>query len=406
MILQAVKVFNMSPLQSPEQSNALDVPTAAAQISSGPSSKLTPYPEVGTPTNQTPGNAGQPQAGALASTKSFDNDFASTRGAKRPNKVAFAVALIALTFIFAEVLARVVAVTGQFNPAVSDEFADKMLIANRASTQPALIFLGSSYTESAVYSELLSGQLRQAGYAVDVKNLAMTGEGASPNVQLKLLKAAVESGTKPIAVFYDVSPLFGFLVNSHSRIPDTNVPVYLLAYRARYGELLRSLPQIILAPHTVTAAGFLAKRQTTSPDGWLPRSNVVNSETLQSSLMLRRKLIESHQMSRKFYEVLSDVKQFCDSKQIPFVLVWYPTMPQSDALYANLGVTSDNFYALMNDAVNIWHVRFMNLHGALNSLNFADCEHLNTAGADRVTSKISQTLMSDGFVDMLSGAHQ
>lgn len=312
-----------------------------------------------------------------------------------------------VTVCLLEGLARVIAAVGQYNPLTTDEFYVKKALAETPGAGPSILFMGSSYTDRSIYADLLTEHLHHGGYAATVKNLAMLGRGGAPQAQLALLQASVKSAGKPVAVFYDISPLLGFLAEREQQnlLPPESMP-YLLLYREKYASLLRALPSVITAPDTTPPGVFGARQDHISPAGWNPNFGLVDSASLAQSIDVRKKLIGQEKFGADCFEMLAPVRDYCAQNGVPLIFVWYPTMQASDDLYAEHGVAAEDFARQCQDFANKSQTSFLNLHLKMNRLSFSDCDHVNVNGAEALTEKMARILMSDPFRRVLPRSQQ
>ncbi len=322
-------------------------------------------------------------------------------------KIIQALVVVVSTLFFFEGLARVIAVVGQYDPLTSDEFLLKQRLAETPTKNSAIVFMGSSFTSASIYADILASQLQKSGTQSDVKNLAMQGQGAAPAVQLKLLRRAIDSGNKPSVVLCDVSPLLGCVaerLENHQQL--TPFSPYLLVYRARFNRLLRGLPGILAAPSTVSTAGFGINTPPQSTKGWNPILEASDDQSMAGSLQQRQALAHQYRSSPQFFKLLEPLQALCLQEKIPLVLVYYPTTPESDAVYQKLGIPPEQFVRLCTEMATKQQVHFINLHAPLDRTYFADCDHVNAAGAVFITQKMLQLMSTDKFQQLLQARTQ
>jgi hypothetical protein len=296
----------------------------------------------------------------------------------------------------------VLATVGQYNPITTDEFYVKKALAETPGTGQSILFMGSSYTDRSIYTDLLTERLQRAGYAVNAKNLAMLGRGGAPQAQLPLLQAAVKSNGKPLAVFYDISPLLGFLAEREEKLllPPENLP-YLLTYREKLAALLRALPSVISAPDSTPPGVFGARQDHISALGWNPNFGLVDRPTMDQSIEVRKKLIGEEKFGTESFQMLAPIQDYCAQQTIPLIFVWYPTSALSDNLYAEHGLTPEEFVSDCQEFTQKTGASFLNLHSKMDRIAFADCDHVNVTGAEALTEKMAQIITSDPFRQVL-----
>jgi len=349
----------------------------------------------------------QPRAANEQNTENLSIDGDCERPLRKEQRrlsvgVIQALFVVVATLLTLESLARVIAVVGQYDPLTSDEFLLKQRLAETPTKNPAIVFMGSSFTAASIYADVLASQLQKSGTQADVKNLAMQGQGASPAVQMRLLRSAIDSGNKPSVVLCDVSPLLGFVaerLENHQQL--TPFSSYLLVYRARFCRLLRSLPGMLCAPSTVSTAGFGVNTPPQSTKGWNPILEASDDQSIDASLQQRQALAHQHRSSPQFFKLLEPLQALCLKEKIPLVFVYYPTTPESDAVYQKLGIPPEQFVRLCTEMTTREQVHFINLHAPLDRTFFADCDHVNAAGAVFITQKMLQLMTTDKFQQLL-----
>jgi hypothetical protein len=328
---------------------------------------------------------------------------------KRPmsQRLILAALTVVVTLCLLEGLARVISTVGQYNPVTTDEFYVKKALAETPETGRSILFMGSSYTDRSIYADLLTERLQRSGYAVNAKNLAMLGRGGAPQAQLPLLQAAVKASGKPLAVFYDISPLLGFLAEREEKLllPPENLP-YLLTYREKLAALIRALPSVISAPDSTPPGVFGARQDHISAAGWNPNFGLVDRPTMDQSMEVRKKLIGEEKFGTDSFQMLAPIQDYCAQQTIPLIFVWYPTSRVSDDLYAEHGLPPQDFVRDCQEFAQKSGTSFLNLHSKMDRIAFSDCDHLNVTGAEALTEKMAQVIMSDPFKQVLPRSQQ
>jgi hypothetical protein len=381
------------------------------------------------------------------------NTHSNRHNLPRPKQILLSLFVIAATLLVCETLARIVVALGNPPDFGSINFDRKYALAHVYSKQkktvPSLIFLGTSYTEAAIYADYMQQLLKSDNILdVDVLNLAVRSSWTRD--QLFLLKNAMNAKSVPLIVFYDVSPIgFGLngdyaerfseqLAKSHknyllepkddglnsfkSKVKDFS---YLVRYRPYFKQLLVELPK-----QAFNLEGFRAYIRKYSPStessgrGWTPLPSMATESELAETESIRTGNFKAWSMPDKLdpeqisYKGLNTLSAFCRKNHIPLVLLWLPVHKRAESVWKNaLGLSAQDCQKGFAKLVDNRNVFLMDFHNSLaqrdetsraqtNLYNpdFADCDHVNAIGAIKTTDMIESKLCQPPFNAILKNA--
>jgi len=358
-----------------------------------------------------------------------DTGHLSARSFSVLKQLATVILAVILVLVLLEVGTRFLVVTG--NPPMfgTREFDSKFHLATTpigATQDKTLFFLGTSHALTAIYPELLKEELNP-NFHLNAINLATSG--GLPENQVLLLKAAVKSGYKPAAVFYEAGPLaasdcadlnsettglkssaYGnfFITPAHDWLGElASLPqkhLYIVRYRSWLKLLLMGAPKAVLSPDGKQQSDMQAKEllRGISPLGWSPYYKVATKDELSKTGLFIRNIIGTKRNLQDPTAValvlnkLQPIQEECRALRIPLVLVWMPEVGECEQSYKEmLNIDSRQFANILQRFCAENKLRFLDLHNTLtNSDYFADCTHVNAAGGTACTKHLAALLNS------------
>jgi hypothetical protein len=299
-------------------------------------------------------------------------------------------------FIAAEALSRII--VHLLNPPVSyhKSFDYKFDIASHAPklNHPEIFIFGDSRMDNGIYADYLERKLKQAGYDLQVINLATPGQAL--DMSQLLLETAIKAGHKPNLVIINAqignfqpaehgnlltkTYMGNCIVANQSQHPDETFDCFIrkhlffYRYRTLLKEFLSKLPDYLSSeesPYT-----YSSNTTYYSPRGWQPLLAITAD----------RQKIYTPELPQPFdysmYSFQSEVSfsrfyQLCKNKKIRILMIQLPEYGTSD------------HKAFFRRAEQYYGIRYLNLHDSLrDDSTYYDSVHLNAAGAIHATEML------------------
>ena len=305
----------------------------------------------------------------------------------------------------------------------------------------SLLFLGTSYIEQGIYSDLIALKLKERGVDLDVRNLAV--RGSWPHDQLFLLDKAVKHGTRPAAVFCDVGPLgigwdtrtaecyspqLAGSIAAFELIPNANGlsdkakrflldNSYLFRFQRYFKALLMKLPELVFDPRQTFT--MLEKEETLldmSPSGWVAAGEIATYDTInltvEKKIQRYKSWLNNRKPDKKYLQCsgFAALKKYCKEQCIPLVLLWMPCTPQAERIWqGSMDLSSEEClecFSKLADGEDTW---FVDLHSILtkpgvngcDKSKFVDCDHLNALGGIATSEYITELLLKPPYASFL-----
>lgn len=364
-----------------------------------------------------------------------DSPVARTKG--RSYQIRVTLASIFIVLLMFELFARFLVALGDPVQFCDSEFDSKWQIASHVQNPktPQIFVLGTSYSERAVYSELITERLQKQGIDVNITNLASSGSFAKD--WLFQLKTALKHSSSCKAVVIEVSKM-GFLLP-----PSTN-EVYRKELLDSYLSFLLAEPKnpkelLIACLNTVSYAfryrGYLKSLTSEMPinmlsgdagrknwvntathcefskSGWGPGYNFVTAEALEFSKSERTKTVELflQQLDRKQmpYGSIKSAVEFCRKENIPVIFLWLPVHPEFDRWYTETTkISAEQFKNVILREAKACNAKLIDVHSFSDQSSFHDGDHVNAMGAVKVSDTIAQLLSGPEFAQLLKPQKQ
>lgn len=347
-------------------------------------------------------------------------------------QIRVTLASIFVVLLMFELFARFLVSLGDPVQFCDSEFDSKWQIATHVQNPktPQMFVLGTSLSERAIYSELITERLKKEGVDVNITNLASSGSFCKD--WLFQLKTALKHSTSCKAVVIEVSKM-GFLypasvtqtyrkelLDSYSSFlltepkNQTELLISLLntvSYAFRYRSYLKSLTSEIPLNMLFGDAGRknwvnTATHSEFSKSGWGPGYNFVTSEALEFSKSERKKTIDLflNALDRKqmAYSSIKPAIEFCAKEHIPVIFLWLPVHPEFDRWYEETTkISAELFEEVISREAKTCNAKVIDMHTFSDSSSFQDGDHLNAVGAVKVSEGIAQILSSPEFDQLL-----
>lgn len=347
-------------------------------------------------------------------------------------KFMAAVFAIASILLVAECIARLVICS--INPIQfgSSEFDAKMRMVDTPLPpgKPCIYFLGTSNTSSAIYADLIASRLQKAGKDIVVRNIGCSG--SYPKEQLLILGHALKRSPGPAMLIYECIPgafvlpegtinEFGprFKNSLYARNLQSDWPILkrfdlwmkqnicLVRYRSTLRERLTEIPANIFAPHE-----FIWKKASTnstnadiSPSGWAPIYQMLNEDTLNSTIRRRSAWIagvkekESAEKKRSKYFFAQNIFALARKYNVKTALLWLPLHPRFQSVSNSaLHTTDQEATAQIVNAAKLDNCQLIDMHHYDIEQDFFDCYHLNASGGVEISKKIADQLIAQSDV--------
>lgn len=310
--------------------------------------------------------------------------------------------------------------------------------------KPTMLLLGDSYMNMAIYPELLAHRLGQSGLRPEIRNLANPGNNA--RMSLFFLKQAMAKGAHPKLVLLNLNPaLFNpdqvwesetlfrrsYLGQCFYQPPtdwmgQLDCTLQKVSFLFRYRGVLKEQTSRFFT--TISKADKLLRANPwgnkphvyadISPGGWAPGYRIgapppapKAASTPQPGLKPGERAeagsdiesaLPSPSPSRWDSEALRELQTYCQARNIPLVLVWFPDT-QSEQGQPDSDHLAEKFAALAHEP----HTRLINLRATrLGAESYYDDGHVNVLGALRLTEKLAGILKSEPYAPLLKAETQ
>lgn len=281
-----------------------------------------------------------------------------------------------------------------------------------------VIFSGDSYTNMAIYPELINAELAEKGFN-NITTFNAGIPGASPNLNLSLLQYMVAHYKKPNAIIFNVSNAV-FNQQQHWSLDNLFNTSYLkrcvvsptqpslnnlcplekhslfLRFTGFWHTQLSDLFNIIFsAPKQINQNPWGNKPHVyteTSDLGWAPGYKLFHDKTVLANPLNDEVWTAKH---------IEPFIKFCQQQNIPLVLIWLPNTPNP-----KLEVLEQlaPIKKLLDTYPNT--VRFLDLqHTVADNKNYYDNAHLNAKGAIIASTLITQKLTEQPFKYLLNSGN-
>jgi hypothetical protein len=357
-------------------------------------------------------------------------------------RVGLIALVLVLTLLLTEAVVRTAVYLDKTPQSYSREFDAKYALA-KAPQKPnsdTILLLGNSHIWHALFPELITHRLKQAGLQADIRNLGVNG--ATPEMNLFLLKKALQSGVRPRLVVYNVSP---FLLNGENYTDSVGNPesafrksylgqcdfkdtknwrekwtcaikknVQFIRYREWVLQQLTTMRQFYFLPANKPVPSALgATLIENSPGGWSPAYELV-SDSFEARFTAPDFLnaVKNGRSLSNFHWDLTHIRQltdFCGQENIPLLMVWLPEHPTMQKIYRYFQLPEKpefikRFLALSQPAQRLW---FLDLSEEdVNSDHFYNPDHLNVLGALPFSEKFAKLLLEKPYRQTLSPSQE
>lgn len=356
----------------------------------------------------------------------------ATRTKRRSYQIRVTLASIFIVLLMFELAARFLVALGDPVQFCDSEFDSKWQIASHVQNpkMPQIFVLGTSYSERAIYSELITERLRQQSIDVNITNLASSGSYSMD--WLFQLKTALKHSSSCKAVVIEVSQMgflrpactnqtyrkelldsyLSFLLTEPKNLTELlisclNTHSYAFRYRSYLKSLTSEIPINILSRdagrknwvNTATHSEF-------SKSGWGPGYNFVTPEALEFSKSERTKTIDIflQQFDRKqmSYWSIKPAVEFCAKEHIPVIFLWLPVHPEFDRWYEKTTkISAEQFKNVLLREAKACNAKLIDVHSISDQSSFHDGDHLNALGAVKVSESVAEALSSPDFAQLL-----
>jgi len=353
---------------------------------------------------------------------------------------------LCLSLLALEGAARVIVTATDPTEYGSAEADCKFTIAQQAPPKgmKSLILLGTSFTSRGLYPELLQERLREKGIKLDVRSLAYSG--CIPLGQVDLLDTAIKHHTSPTAVVLDVSPFwfnhdakvesirsvhFEASPRGHLLLPappgilarikrEAEIHSYLVRYRDHLRYLLTTIPERIFSSQKyIRIRPNSATHVESSAAGFAPAFTVSNDERMATAMTQHLDRLKQASFNRvasggkatgQFASrhldcnVWKPLKNYCDKRGIPIILIWMPQHSVAEAIYQKqLNLTAQQASMAFENIAQENGLYFIDLHEDKDTAHYFDFDHLNAYGAAFTTERLAAILTSPEYKDMIAG---
>lgn len=337
--------------------------------------------------------------------------------------------LVALNFVLAESTARLLVSLGQPELGRTKTYDRKLQLASQpVSTNPLIFFLGDSITDFSIYPERLKANLADKGTAVEARNLG--APGATPNMNLLILKRAVKTGVKPDWVIYNLYPRIfnrSFMQPAAEKNANNYVfedsylwrctggarqplsgqmrcllekNLYLVRYRSFLKTEWDKLGETLLRPEKRQqfAPADFPERET-SPGGWAPGYAVYAQNQFAQKFRCSDLFAQGiHQELGRFQwstAFFDPFLKYCQDQRIRVLLVWLPEHPYMAHYYQINGLSHAGLAKQFNQYARQRKLTFVDFKATpLTGTDFLNLDHVNPSGAMKITDRMSALLLS------------
>lgn len=344
---------------------------------------------------------------------------------------------ILLTLCALEGWARYTISIGRPNVGPTSEYDKAYMLARTPlpAGKQLIVVVGGSFSKRAVYAEHIEKELMNAGYNVEVRNLAT--KACSAYEQLSLVELAAKSCGKPALIIADFRPLafvksymrrtvdyekvrfdesfagrryeLGKNTDLVSKLEDfAESNFYLIGYRRTLRYSLLSWMSLLFDSEKfrITRANRSDSQEGESKRGWSPNFQIAYAPFFKpGNPGFKKRVGIIAEMVSPLPLVFTDeytmpLRTFCAEKNIPLLYVWEPVHPVFAQMYEQAGVPVNKLKEQLQRLGTHPNTYVFDAHEVdKNADHFNSIDHVNYLGAMVFSDSLAQFLKQPPFSD-------